>query len=235
MNVMNSTSQVASFPVRRSRSGALPGRQRGVSLLIALIALVLMTIAGFSLMRSVDTGNVIAGNMAFREVTVHASDLGIEAAATYLNATIAPSPDADLPSGCAVAAAATASDDAVPGTCRYAARTLPEDDDGIPLVNWSSTANIPETTTNGVTYQFVVERLCNPDTSVSVEVGQAAKYIDAKNICTSSVLDEGKSASGGSAYGGGSVSRITPIHYRVTVRTRGPRNTVSFVQTLMLR
>lgn len=228
---MKSTTQISSLAIGRLRSGAVPARQRGVSLLIALIALVLMTIAGFSLMRSVDTGNVIAGNMAFREVTVHAADLGIEAAATYLNATVAPDPDDNLPSGCAVASTSTSTR----GTCRYAARTLPEDDDGIPFVDWSSTANIPETTINGVTYQFVVERLCNPDTAVSVDVGQAAKYSSTKNICTSSVLDDGKSASGGSAYGGGAVSRITPIHYRVTVRTRGPRNTVSFVQTLMLR
>ncbi len=230
---MNSTTHFFRCAFRHTHEAACIRTQRGASLLIALIALVLMTIAGFSLMRSVDTGNVIAGNMAFREVTVHAADLGIEAAATYVNATVAPSPDANLPGGCVVASAT--STPPTLGTCRYAARVLPEDDRGIPLVDWTSTGTIPQTTTNGVTYQFVVERLCNPDTTVTVNLGQAAKYVDAKNICTSSVLDEGKSASGGSAYGGGSVSKITPIHYRVTVRTRGPRNTVSFVQTLMLR
>lgn len=209
-----------------------PAKQRGASLFIALIALVLMTIAGFSLMRSVDTGNVIAGNMAFREVTVHASDLGIEAAADYINATVAPSPDANLPSGCTVAALATSTR----GTCRYSARELPlhADEDGLPYVDWTS-ASIPETTTNGVTYQYVVDRLCNPDTSVTVDTGQAAKYLQTMDVCTTSVLDPGGSASGGSAYSGGAPSKITPIHYRVTVRTRGPRNTVSFVQALLLR
>ncbi len=210
-----------------------PAKQQGASLLIALIALVLMTIAGFSLMRSVDTGNVIAGNMAFREVTVHASDLGIEAAAAYINATVAPSPDANLPAGCTVAALASSTR----GTCRYSARELPEhaDENGLPYVDWTSTVSIPETTTNGVTYQFVVDRLCNPDTSVAVNTGQAAKYLQTMDVCTTSVLDPGGSASGGSAYSGGAPSKITPIHYRVTVRTRGPRNTVSFVQALLLR
>jgi len=228
---MKSTTPISSWSFRRACAAPTIKKQRGASLFIALVALVLMTIAGFSLMRSVDTGNVIAGNMAFREVTVLAADLGIEAAAAYLNATVAPAPDANLPGGCVVASIATNTR----GTCRYSARALPEDDDGIPFVDWTSTGNILETNTNGLTYQFVVERLCNPDTTVNVNVGQAAKYGDAKNRCASSVLDEGKSASGGTAYGGGSVSKITPIHYRVTVRTRGPRNTVSFVQTLMVR
>lgn len=230
MDSMILVPSITSTPMRSASGG---GRQRGASLIIALIALVLMTIAGFSLMRSVDTGNVIAGNMAFREVTVHASDLGVEAAAIYINGTVAPAPDADLPSGCTVASLATGTR----GTCRYSARELPEhsDDQGIPYVDWSSTASIPQTTTNGVTYQYVVERLCNPDTTVSINTGQAAKYLQNNDKCATSVLDPGGSASGGSAYGGGAVSKITPIHYRVTVRTTGPRNTVSFVQALLLR
>lgn len=232
---MKSIAPITSFSCTHARGAVTVQRQRGASLFIALVALVLMTIAGFSLMRSVDTGNVIAGNMAFREVTVQAADLGIEAAAAYLNVTVSPSPDANLPNGCTVASVDTSTDpDTVTlGTCLYSSRLLPEDDNGVPYVNWAS-ANIPETNTNGVSYKFVVERLCDPSLA-TLTVGQAAKYLQVLDKCVSSVLDPGLSSSGGSAYGGGSVSKITPIHYRVTVRTSGPRNTVSFVQTLMLR
>jgi Tfp pilus assembly protein PilX len=66
-----------------------PHSQRGVVLLIALIILVAMTLAGIGMMRSIDTGSVIAGNMAFKQATLNASDAGTNAGfnalATYSN------------------------------------------------------------------------------------------------------------------------------------------------------
>ena len=59
-------------------------RQRGAVLFIALIVLVAMTLAGIALMRSVDTGNLIAGNLAFRNAATHAGDAGLEAARSWL-------------------------------------------------------------------------------------------------------------------------------------------------------
>lgn len=210
-------------------------RQRGVSLFVALVALVLMTIAGFSLMRSVDTGNVIAGNMAFREVTVHSADLGIEAAAAYLNATVAPSPDGNLPNGCNVAASWELTLPPPPegeqlGECRYFARIQPEYSNGVPKINWAS-GNIPTTAANGVAYQYVVERLCNPDTAVDVTLGQAAKNDIASERCATRVIQSGGSHKPGPP----SVSPIVPVKYRVTVRVTGPRNSISTVQTIMER
>jgi Tfp pilus assembly protein PilX len=40
--------------------------QQGVVLLMALIMLVALTLAGIALVRSVDTTNLIAGNLAFK-------------------------------------------------------------------------------------------------------------------------------------------------------------------------
>ncbi len=59
-------------------------RQRGAVLFISLIVLVAMTLAGIALMRSVDTGNLIAGNLAFRNAAINASDGGLEAARGWL-------------------------------------------------------------------------------------------------------------------------------------------------------
>jgi Tfp pilus assembly protein PilX len=53
-----------------------PRKQQGVVLLIALIILVAMTLAGIGMMRSVDTGVVIAGNLAFRQASLNAADAG---------------------------------------------------------------------------------------------------------------------------------------------------------------
>ena len=44
----------------------LSQRQRGVALFVALIAMVLLSIAGIALVRSVDTTSGVAGNIAFR-------------------------------------------------------------------------------------------------------------------------------------------------------------------------
>src|ERR1044072_4039301 len=58
--------------------------QRGVVLFIALIVLVALMLASVSLVRSVDTANIIAGNLAFKQASVQAADTGIEAAVAAL-------------------------------------------------------------------------------------------------------------------------------------------------------
>ena len=63
----------------RARIGAR--RQRGVVLLIALIVLVAMTLAGIGMMRSIDSGTLVSGNIGFREAAVATADTGVEAGA----------------------------------------------------------------------------------------------------------------------------------------------------------
>ena len=58
--------------------------QRGLVLFVALIVLVAMTLAGIGMVRSVDTANLIAGNLAFKQGTIQSADRGIEAAFQWL-------------------------------------------------------------------------------------------------------------------------------------------------------
>ena len=67
--------------IRATRSA-----QRGVVLFIALIVLVAMTMAGLAMMRAVDTNNLIAGNLAFKNAAASAGDAAVEAARTWLTA-----------------------------------------------------------------------------------------------------------------------------------------------------
>ena len=83
----------ARIPVHPAR------RQRGAVLFIALIVLVAMTLAGLALMRSVDTGNLIAGNLAFRNAATHAGDAGLEAARGWLMGKSAGELQADAATG----------------------------------------------------------------------------------------------------------------------------------------
>jgi Tfp pilus assembly protein PilX len=77
-------------------SAILPRKQHGVVLLIALIVLVAMTMAGIGMMRSVDTGSLIAGNMAFRQAAANANDAGISAGFNALVAVANTGNSADI-------------------------------------------------------------------------------------------------------------------------------------------
>ena len=75
-------------------------RQRGVVLFISLIVLVAMSLAGIAAWRSVSTGLLIAGNMAFQQGATLSADRGIEAARAWLtNAANASLLTADQASG----------------------------------------------------------------------------------------------------------------------------------------
>ena len=56
----------------RQTCAAAMHRQHGVVLFVALIAMVVMSLAGVALIRSVDTTGSVAGNLAFREASIPA-------------------------------------------------------------------------------------------------------------------------------------------------------------------
>lgn len=196
----------------RSDSAFLPvgrGKQHGVSLIIALIALVALTLAGLALIRSADTSNVISGNLAFREASLHATDVGVEAAIAALGTIATSSPDANYPAGCAV------------GACNYyptlqTAVTAA----GVPtVINWSAVPN--STVDSSYAVQYVIDRLCDGPTPVT-------------DIATKCMNVTGTSV-GSKKAGAVSFTSANQVYYRVTVRVVGPRNSVSIVQTTYAR
>lgn len=226
----------AKFPSRRLAQQVLQKRQRGISLFVAITALALMTVAGLSLMRSVDTANQIAGNMAYRSAGLNASDLGVEAAAVFLNDVVWAAPNALIPDGCRVGAVAQPGPPpiaAVNGNCRYSPRIMPADEQGLPPVDWANEGNIPVATVDGNRIQFVVERLCSPDPATIVDLGSPPAYTSTTSAaCLLRHVDVPP------ANKSGSVPRLSPptgAMYRVTVRVSGPRNTTTFVQSVLER
>lgn len=192
--------------------------QRGSSLFIALIVLVAMTLAAISLVRSVDTANVIAGNFAFKQAAIQASDLGVEAAFTQLPTIIANSLD-------------TVVTPAPGGTTNYwyypTMRTL--DANGLPTtqelgaagaataINWGG---VPVATTNsGYSVQYVIDRLCQGPPPVT-------------DIQAKCLADE-PTGGGSKKLGSVQFSSSAAVYYRATVRVSGPRNTVSMVQVVL--
>jgi len=208
---------------RRTHSAA----QRGFIVYIALIALLILSLAALALLRTSDTAGVIAGNLAFKQAATGAADTGAERAFNELPAL------------------ATADVD-VPG--KYYRLMQAVDADGVPsTVDWSSVpcwgiagSSSPVSCTDAASYrvQYVIDRLC----SIAPTPGEASSTLAAKCVSGPPFASAGGAGTDNSSHaqttqvfgGSGGVSPMRPtIHYRVTVRVQGPRNTGSTVQTVV--
>ena len=207
---------------------SLPERQKGVVLIITLIALVAMTLAAIALIRSVDTGNVVAGNMAFKQGAVLAGDSGTEAAITWL-AGIA-------------GVAASQNDDPANGYYATSQETLDitgnSGDSSRSLVDWDGNdcngtvaggaaaaciqpAPLIPANAAGYATRYIIHRLC-PSTGLP-------------NNCASTATTIAGTSSGAKDYTtkGGLSGTAEAEYYRITTRVRGPRNTTSYVETIV--
>lgn len=206
----------------RSRRRALPSRQRGVVLLIALIMLVAMTLGGIALVRSVNITNIIAGNLTFQQGATNSGDTGIEVAISWLEANNG----ATLYTSVAAQGyTATRQDPAANQSWDAFWRTV--------LVNQAVTINpnLAGSTTAytasapnaaGNTVSFAIQRLCAqalPPTSAGAGCSQPP--------ATTSTSTSSKGA------GVVALTYGSQVYYRITTRIAGPRNTVSYVQAIV--
>lgn len=204
--------------------------QQGVVFFTVLIALVILSLSAVALVRSVDTGTQIAGNLSFRQTTTQAGDSGTEAGVTWMNAQLDANPTSLYMSDETKGYYATSR-----VGCDVSGSRTPNDktDD----VNWDGSnagnvncqmkavavdaARLPA----GYSAAYVINRLCNAEGN--------PKDVQCENYSRmSAAADEGRSMSGGGYFGKKSSS--SEYFYRVTTRVVGPKNTVSYVQTLLL-
>jgi type IV pilus assembly protein PilX len=209
--------------------------QRGVSLLFALLALAAISLAAVALVRSVDSGSLVIGNLGFKQDTTRAADRAAEVARAWLTGG---GNDLTL--------------DGASGTGYYAQTQANLDPTGqltsasnrMDVVNWGdadscactsastcSTCTIApsnEITLNGGTVRarYLITRLC-PNTGA----------VNSSNACAqpATLAADNCTRKSGEAYGDSCVT--TPPtqapYYRIVVRTVGGRNTVSFTETVV--
>lgn len=164
-----------------------------------------MSLAAVALIRSVDTNNLIAGNLAFKQSSMLSADSGTERGVTFL-------------SGQTVVALNTSN--AITGyyaTAAADARTLVD-------------ANgIDDTTDDGQgnAIRYVIQRMCNAEGAATSDVlqrqanclfapGPFTQCTEAGDICKDFVPQQTQS-----------------LVYRITARVTGPKNTVSYIQTFV--
>lgn len=188
---------------------AFQKRQRGAVLFIALIVLVAMSLAGIALIRGVDTTNLIAGNLAFRQGATHGGDWGVEQARAWLQSQ-----------------AASALYNDVPGRY-YAAMQTGLDFTGVdpskPDFDWKNNSYlVPGNDPLGEEVRYVIHRMC-----------ELAGNPGSVNCVRTSTGGTASGTKGGATYGSFALPSTSQIYYRITTRVTGPRNTVSYVQVMV--
>jgi type IV pilus assembly protein PilX len=185
--------------------------QKGVALPIALIMLVAMIVAAVALFRAVDTAILVAGNLTFKQGTVHAGDQGIKAAHTWLQGQATSSPASLLNSSTAQG---------------YYSSQHVNDPDWNPLIDWPTSGNVTVgTDAGGNTISYVIHRLC-------AQPGLAYNATD--QLCATHTAVSTASSGGSQSVDAPAFSGIVYVYYRVTVKVAGPRNSLSFIQALLL-
>ena len=207
---------IAALRLRHAR----PQRERGVVLLIALIALVAMTLAAIGMVRSLDTGTLVSGNISFRQSAVNTGDSGIEKARTWLitNRSVL---DTDQ-NGSGYYSTRQDSLD-ITGNMTYG---------GTDGVDWGGSdpsqpvkaydAGDVDGTGNHVYY--LIQRMCSIPGTIN-DPGQSCAT--ASNQATGSSQD----APDYSSY---ALKVKNQVYYRITARVNGAKNTVSYVQAVVL-
>ncbi len=208
-------------PSEPGLSGRAKG-QRGVVLFFALISLLAIMLAAVALIRSVDTGTMIAGNLAFKQAATTSGDAGTESAMAWVDAIQAANgaptraiTDATHPLNITNAA-----------NGYYSSMDLTLD--LFADATWNAITAVPATTdASGNTVRYIIQRACRtPNVSIqnadclyspATLAGDGSEIKQPQDICEG----DGCPALGQS-----------PM-MRITSRVTGPRNTVSYVQAFV--
>jgi type IV pilus assembly protein PilX len=222
--------------------------QRGLTLMIVLIALVSISLASVALIRAVDTGTLVLGNLGFKQATTAAADNATENATTWLMAKLAAAPTDLYESRCV--SGCTAQD---PTSAYY-----PTSLDGLDISGHSTAANrilvdwdndncayaaagsfvsclkaSPAATVNGYTTSYILIRMCKVNGDYNAVGNNCARP-------TNIALSSRQINKGGQDYGrhtvlrsSGGGSSLSALMFRIVARSRGPRNTVSYTETYL--
>ncbi len=189
-----------------------PRAQRGVVLFIALIALVVMSLAAVALIRSVDTNTIIAGNLAFRQSATISADSGLETAAAWLGA---PGVSLDADNAALGYYADTAKSPTV-------AADIAWNTGDSALATGSGV--VAGTDSSGNTIRYVIQRVCRTGTAVPTP-----------DKCLFGAPVAGTSSQGvkSATQAGAITTSGDSLMYRITVRVSGPQNTISYIQAFV--
>jgi Tfp pilus assembly protein PilX len=208
-------------------------RQQGISLIVVLIGLIIISFAAISLLRSTDTATLIAGNLAFKKAALASGDAGTEAAITWLQSKSGTALESDAAAKGYYATSRDACD--ITGS-----RTSSDTSDDVDWTSAGPAANCnaagfaaaPAGVAAGYSVSYMINRMCNSegDPNAALAPGGGAM------ICSRADNSGGSGASTqvGPSYSRRPFSGGSQVYYRITTRVAGPRNTVRYVQAFVV-
>ena len=188
--------------------------------MIALIVLVAMTLAALGLIRSIDTGQLVAGNIGYRESSIQSGDTGIELARNWL-VTNANTLDNDNSTFGYYASRQDSVD--------ITGNATTSNSDGVDWGGTNPTAAVKaydagsSNDGSGNHIFYLIQRLCTFPGPQSAG-GQS---------CTTATVSAVGSTQSASDYSSQPIYQKEEIYYRVTARIVGPKNAMSYVQAII--
>ena len=170
---------------------------------VALVVLIVMSLAGLAMLRQTGGGISIAGNIAFKETATSVADAGTEVARQWWLAQ----PTGTLEVDAAAQGYYATWGNLVDPVQIFAALT------SVPVPNAGANNNAA----------YIIQRLCANPGPVQVPT----------QTCSDLEDDTGRSRGGISYNLGIPQTPLLKAYFRVTTRVQGPRNTVSYTQVIL--
>lgn len=217
--------------------------QQGVSLIFALVALVALMLGALAMVRNVDSGTQLLGNLGFKQDATAAADQATRQAIAWLNVNAA-GLTVDIPESGYYASSREFDDDGVTAIgpidvtgqqyVGTATRQLIDWDDNecssaakSTYADCSMKPGLIDTPINGNTASYVILRLCN----------KTGDYTTDSTIKCAKPLTAGEAgATGRGEISYSDAARYTTnstTYFRVLVRVQGFRNTTSVTETIV--
>ncbi len=207
-----------------------PRHQQGLVLFIALIVLVIMTLAGIAMVRSITTSTQVANNLSLRQGTTAAADVALETARQWLINISRASPatlNADFADN-GYSATNTANPISPTDNTQWSTGSVwvwvansctPKPCTPAALAQTASNAPPPASSinANGFSAAYLIQRSCNNNAAPSMVIDIAAGTSNPCNLINTTNLPK-------------NLSTDFRVSYLITVRIQGPKNTVSFYQ-----
>ena len=173
-----------------------PGRQRGVTILVVLLLMVVMILGGLALARMTEIGTLASGNSNYREAALQASEVGVNTAYAAVRGL--------------------ADEESNTGTW-YWATMQAADAAGVPNIDWTAA---PEVVVGSYSVRYAVERMCS-----------TAPVTNTLRQCLVKQVPQTASA----RVGNEPLDPPNSRQFRITVRVGGPKDTETWVQSLVTK
>lgn len=233
------------FP-NSDRRGA--SASRGVSLIFALIALAVLSLTAVALVRSVDTGTAVLGNLGFKQDATVAADQGIEQAVGWITTNIG-STDTNFAQGYQASYLSVL--DATGTRDGQTTRAVIDWDNNncasYPSGSYTGGCIKPvysPTAVNQNQVAYLVMRMCPNTGAVNAGGNDCASYANAASGSSGGSGDAGDAGSRGAfdyrhygrfayRYTENAPTTAVGAYFRIIVRTTGAKNSVGFAEAIV--